>query len=426
MSDNYTAWYRTGTVKVVKNSTAVVGTGTYWLAATFKPGDIFTTDGAQFYEILSVTDNTHLTLKTVYLGDSAATSAYAVIRNFTADMQADIAARTVELLRDIRRYIDEDMQNIHGKSAYEIACENGYVGTEAQWLESLIGAGQWVTLRDSVNSSIASFNTRVTQAESTVETMESRTQILVEGLNTTGMHNALFRGKSLGTFTEDMSTAISSGRFTDLWLGDSFTFSDITYTYVDENNETQSTTQSHSFTIAGFNLFNAVANEGIGNHIVIVSEDTPLYRKPMNDTDTNEGGYLGSKMHTVYMKQVIAFLKACFGADHVKTFKEYLSSSVSGGIATGHTLTDCEAMLLTETMLFGHPYRQEFGSGNYCVLSGQLPLFRLSPASRKCSNAFWLQDIAGDRRFSICYSGGDLSGQIANTNNNARIVAVIQ
>ena len=167
-------------------------------------------------------------------------------------------------------------------------------------------------------------------------------------------------------------------------------------------------------------------NEDIGNHIVIVSGDVVLYQKPMNDTDTNEGGYLGSKMHTVYMKQVIAFLKACFGADHVKTFKEYLSSSASGGIATGHTLTDCEAMLMTETMLFGHPYRQEFGNGNYCVLSGQLPLFRLSPASRRCSNTTWLQDIAGDRGFSVLYDGGNLTGYTANQTCNARIVAVIQ
>jgi len=32
------------------------------------------------------------------------------------------------------------VQGIPGISAYEVALENGYVGTEAQWLASLVGA----------------------------------------------------------------------------------------------------------------------------------------------------------------------------------------------------------------------------------------------------------------------------------------------
>ena len=32
-----------------------------------------------------------------------------------------------------------DIKTLRGKSAYEIAVENGFVGTEAEWLESLHG-----------------------------------------------------------------------------------------------------------------------------------------------------------------------------------------------------------------------------------------------------------------------------------------------
>lgn len=41
-----------------------------------------------------------------------------------------------------KRYINEVLQgsgSLQGKSAYEIAVDNGFIGSEAEWLESLIG-----------------------------------------------------------------------------------------------------------------------------------------------------------------------------------------------------------------------------------------------------------------------------------------------
>lgn len=47
----------------------------------------------------------------------------------------------IQKRKTIREYIDEHggVAGADGKSAYEIAVENGYVGTEEEWLDSLVG-----------------------------------------------------------------------------------------------------------------------------------------------------------------------------------------------------------------------------------------------------------------------------------------------
>ena len=51
-----------------------------------------------------------------------------------------------------KRYVDKVLQNsgsLQGKSAYEIAVDNGFIGSEVEWLESLIG--QTPTIGDNGN-----------------------------------------------------------------------------------------------------------------------------------------------------------------------------------------------------------------------------------------------------------------------------------
>ncbi len=72
-----------GTVAVTNNSTAVVGTGTTF--TTFSAGDPITIAGVP-YTVSSITDNTHLTLTSVYLGATAGGLAYA--RGSTASQTA--------------------------------------------------------------------------------------------------------------------------------------------------------------------------------------------------------------------------------------------------------------------------------------------------------------------------------------------------
>lgn len=92
--------YVTGTVAVTNGSAAVVGTGTAWNTSignssprkNIQAGDfIFVGSAAQnaispaggWYEVLSVTDDTHLTLKTNYTGSTASGQAYTGRQCFT-------------------------------------------------------------------------------------------------------------------------------------------------------------------------------------------------------------------------------------------------------------------------------------------------------------------------------------------------------
>ena len=52
----------------------------------------------------------------------------------------DLTGRVVTLVNKYEKYIDADLEHIvgpQGKSAYEVATDNGYTGTEAEWLEYL-------------------------------------------------------------------------------------------------------------------------------------------------------------------------------------------------------------------------------------------------------------------------------------------------
>ncbi|AWJ92819.1 hypothetical protein Sp245p_23540 (plasmid) [Azospirillum baldaniorum] len=94
------SWYKVGRVAVTNGSAAVVGTGTKW-AGKFKPGDLFALAGGAFvpYEIVSVADDTHLTLATPFAGMGGDYQPYVVIQNFTTTTNADLAVRVGQLLQ---------------------------------------------------------------------------------------------------------------------------------------------------------------------------------------------------------------------------------------------------------------------------------------------------------------------------------------
>lgn len=71
--------YSTGTVAVTITSAAVVGTGTVWLA-NIQAGDTFNGPDGTAYRVLSVTDNTHLTLTSAYAGATLSGQAYSLTR----------------------------------------------------------------------------------------------------------------------------------------------------------------------------------------------------------------------------------------------------------------------------------------------------------------------------------------------------------
>lgn len=273
MAGAYTVWYREGTVSVTKNSKNVSGVSSYWLSAGLNPGDIFTTDGVNIYEIDTITDSSHLTLKTNYTGDTKSGITYSIIRNFNSGMSARVAALAAQLLGYFDRYINSDMQSIHGKSAYEVAVSNGYTGTQAQWLESLKAACEW---RDASNRIKSLETTTATHAStlssntSSITTLNTKTQFITKNNASDRRNIAGFR--NLGTsITDAQRTAIKNDDWWNFGIGDYWRIN------------------GHEYYIADFieHIYGSIAM-GILMYAYHIAEGV------MNKTATNTGGYWNS------------------------------------------------------------------------------------------------------------------------------------
>ena len=95
-------WYRVGTVSVQNGNVNVVGTNTFWTTQC-NPGDRFTVDGENWYEIVTITDDTHMSILSVggsgaFAGATAANLPYAVDRNFNNALSGGLAAQVAALL----------------------------------------------------------------------------------------------------------------------------------------------------------------------------------------------------------------------------------------------------------------------------------------------------------------------------------------
>lgn len=100
------AWYRAGTVSITSGSKNVVGVDTYFVLNA-SIGDIFTIDGNRVYEIETITDNTHLSLKTAFGETTVSGGTYGICRNFTGTTNAILAEKLTTLLNSWQAREDE-------------------------------------------------------------------------------------------------------------------------------------------------------------------------------------------------------------------------------------------------------------------------------------------------------------------------------
>ena len=88
-------------------------------------------------------------------------------------------------------------------------------------------------------------------------------------------------------------------------------------------------------------------------HHVVAVPDNPMFNAHMNATNTTEGGYVGSKMRTVYLRRAEAIFKACFGENHVLKHREYLVNAVADGRPSAGAWCDSVVELMDERMVYG-------------------------------------------------------------------------
>ena len=98
-------WYKSGKVTVTNGSAIVTGLGTTWGDGAVASGAAFSLIDpsgaaiAPFYEVLSVTDDTHITLKTPYGGTTVNGAQYALWNLAGEQTTPYLAAAVSELVR---------------------------------------------------------------------------------------------------------------------------------------------------------------------------------------------------------------------------------------------------------------------------------------------------------------------------------------
>lgn len=239
----------------------------------------------------------------------------------------------------------------------------------------------------------------------------------MEGVNTilaqltydnAGAHNSIYRGKNLGTtVTEEQWEAISSGTFTDLYIGDYWVIGGV------------------NWRIAAFDYYLNCGDTSFTKHHAVIVPDTCLYSAQMNTTNVTTGAYKGSAMYTANLTQAKSTINSAFGSSHVLSHRIYLSNATSNGRASAGEWTDSTVDLMCEHMVYGSGIFSPVSDGsnvpnNYRVEKGQLPLFALEP-SRICNrDTWWLRDVITAADLARVDAGGNANYNYASHSSGVR------
>ena len=221
--------------------------------------------------------------------------------------------------------------------------------------------------------------------------------------NNAGAHNAIYRGKSLGsTVTTAQYAAIKAGTFDDLYIGDYWTIGGVNYR------------------IAAFDYYLNSGDTNCTTHHVVIVPDTCLYNAQMHNTssggwesgaaNTTAGGYVGSDMYKSNLEQAKTTIKSAFSG-HVLKHRIYLTNTVANGRASGGAWCDSEVDLMCEQMVYGSGILSPVSDGsnvpaNYRVEKSQLPLFQHEPSRIDNRNNWWLRDVITASAFANVGSDG--------------------
>lgn len=301
-----------------------------------------------------------------------------------------------------------------GGSTIYLTAPEGYTYLYAQDVNSSYPSGECALY--AVDSRFDDFENNLETIASNVdqlpETFYSNGLFLSNSVdNAVGVHNSIYRGKNLGTsFTAEQSAEISSGRFTDLFIGDYWTLNGRVYR------------------IACFDLaFNCGDTSGVGaitasnKHHIAVVPDACLYNAQMHNTEsgayepgntanTTAGGYTNSDMRTTNLAQATSIIEGGFGSAHVLSYRDILTTSVGTyqgvtNVANAWAWADCRIELMSEIMVYG---TKIWGNGPYegGIFCFQLPLFRLNPRMIHIRANYWLRSVVSATSFAIVNSNG--------------------
>ena len=223
-----------------------------------------------------------------------------------------------------------------------------------------------------------------------------------------GFHNSIYRGKSLGSsVTTAQWSAIGTGSFQDLFIGDYWTINDVIWR------------------IAAFDYYYKTGDTSCTTHHVVIVPDTNLYAHAMNDTNITTGGYIGSKMYTEGLARAKTTINNAFGSSHILSHRQFLVNAVTNGKPSGGSWYDSTVELMTEQNVYGGKI---FGAGNdgstvpylYTIDKSQFPLFAHDPSMISNRQWFWLRDVVSAAHFANVSSAGYAAYYVASNADGVR------
>lgn len=232
--------------------------------------------------------------------------------------------------------------------------------------------------------------------------IDSVRNVLADGA---AAHNCIYRGKNLGTsVTAEQYAAISSGKFTDLYIGDYWVINGVTYR------------------IAAFDYYYNCGDTNFTKHHVVIVPDTSLYKAQMNTSNVTTGGYTGSAMYKSNLAQAKTTIKAAFGSAHVLTKRELLVNAVNGNTPSGWAWFDSDVELMNEVQAYGFVAWGAHDGNGYNVASGdgQFPLFMFDRTKLHNREDYWLRDVSSATGFSFVRRGGYAGGGDASASRGVR------
>lgn len=218
--------------------------------------------------------------------------------------------------------------------------------------------------------------------------IDSVRNVLADGA---AAHNCIYRGKNLGTsVTAEQYAAISSGKFTDLYIGDYWVIKGVTYR------------------IAAFDYYYNCGDTNFTKHHVVIVPDTSLYKAQMNTSNVTTGGYTGSAMYKSNLAQAKTTIKAAFGSAHVLTKRELLTNAANGNTPSGWAWFDSDVELMNEVQVYGSVAWGAHDGNGYNVASGdgQFPLFMFDRTKLHNREDYWLRDVSSATTFSYVSGNG--------------------
>lgn len=224
-------------------------------------------------------------------------------------------------------------------------------------------------------------------------------------------HNCFYRGKSLGSsVTSAQWTAIGSGTFRDLFIGDYWTIGGV------------------NWRIAAFDYWLHCGDTECTTHHVVIVPDTSLANAQMNSTNTTDGGYVGSDFYTgangnTGKATAVNKINAAFGSAHILSHRELLTNAVTNGKPTRTGWYDSTVELMNESMVYGATFLEPNpngaapwnGSDNSTIDKAQLPLFAHDQSHICIRASWWLRGVVSPTLFAKAggqgYCSCDFAGE---------------